>query len=364
MNENHMIRVENQIDYKFENKSLLQQAFVRSSYTAEKGGWDNEVLEFIGDKVIDFVVTKMLADKYCHMTMSHEYLQKRKWQTPMIKPEPNLLHSDKDEGELTEIRKALVQRNNLARRIDEFDFSKYLTMSQGDIDNRVYEKASVKEDLFEAIVGAVAIDSGWDMNALFRVVDHMLEPDLEESEENSIAELQEWSLKKHNVLPLYHVEKYSSAHLYMRGYIYDTSAPFSVGPLPKYKAFLKVPEIEEIILGFGQTQRESRKDAAKYALKVLEKRDLLFTIRDEIDNPNLDDAINQLEILARRGYFSLPEYEFTENHDKDGNPVWNVKCYTKDVEFCFEADSSSKKQAKKMAAYGLLTHVLGIGEEL
>lgn len=359
MDEKQRIVVENKIDYQFKNKSLLQQAFVRSSYTAENGGWDNEVLEFIGDKVIDFVVTKMLAEKYCHMTMSQEYRQKRMWKSPMIKPEPNVLHSDKNEGELTEIRKSLVQRANLARRIDEYDFSQYLVMSKSDEVNHVYENASVKEDLFEAIVGAVAIDCNWNTEKLEQVVDHMLEPDLEEFGENYIMIIQEWSLKKYNELPMYHVDKFSQSRKYQKGYIYDSSAVFTFGAQPTYTAYLGLKGIEDIVLGFGFTQREARKDAARCACKLIEKMGLLFTIKDEIDNPNLDDAINQLETLARRGYFSLPEYVYEESHDENGNPIWHVRCLIEGQEYSSEAIGSVKKQAKKQAAYNMLMYVLG-----
>ena len=43
---------------------MLQQAFVRRSYAKENGGEDNEVLEFIGDKVLDLTIVKFLTEKY------------------------------------------------------------------------------------------------------------------------------------------------------------------------------------------------------------------------------------------------------------------------------------------------------------
>ena len=52
-----------------------------------------------------------------------------------------------------------------------------------------------------------------------------------------------------------------------------------------------------------------------------------ITIRDEIDNPCRDMAINQLETLARRGYFSIPFYEFNLTHDENGTPLWNCECH-------------------------------------
>ncbi len=56
--------VQGQIGYEFDNPDLLQQAFVRKSYSAENGGADNEILEFIGDKALDIAVVRFLTEKY------------------------------------------------------------------------------------------------------------------------------------------------------------------------------------------------------------------------------------------------------------------------------------------------------------
>ena len=67
MNNNDLAEIQDKIGYPFANLDLLQQAFVRRSYSKENGGEDNEVLEFIGDKVLDFIVVKLLAEKYGFM---------------------------------------------------------------------------------------------------------------------------------------------------------------------------------------------------------------------------------------------------------------------------------------------------------
>ena len=95
---------------------------------------------------------------------------------------------------------------------------------------------------------------------------------------------------------------------------------------------------------------------SKLAYEYLEKEGMLFSIRDEIDDPNMEDSINQLEILARRGYFSIPEFRYEETYDSDGNPIWSVECHIAEKQECFEATASSKKAAKKQAAYGMLEY--------
>lgn len=347
MDTNDLIGIENQIDYKFKNKDLLQQAFVRRSYSAENGGSDNEVLEFIGDKVLDLVVVQLLIDEYGYMASDCEDYDKDKCDE---------FYSECDEGELTEIKRGLVQRKNLAERVDMLGLSDFLIMGNSDINNHVEEKDSVKEDLFEAIIGAVALDCNWDMKVLRQVVEQMLEPDFEEEDENYIQLLQKWSLQKYGSLPLYHVDTYNTAHWYMQGYVYD-SKPW-MGKRPEYKAYLKIEGFDKIILGFGYSQKDARKSAAKYAYTYLEQNDLLFTIRDEIDNPNKNDAINQLEILARRGYFSIPKYTFNEQHDENGNPIWTCECMIDEIADSVYAESSGKKDAKKIAAFEMLMKVL------
>ena len=64
MTTEEIVFVQDSIDYAFKNPELLEQAFTRSSYTKEHGGESNEVLEFIGDKALDFVVVKLLSDQF------------------------------------------------------------------------------------------------------------------------------------------------------------------------------------------------------------------------------------------------------------------------------------------------------------
>ena len=56
--------VEYLLEYSFENEKLLLQVLTRRSYSQENGGENNEVLELIGDRVLDYCVTKILMDRY------------------------------------------------------------------------------------------------------------------------------------------------------------------------------------------------------------------------------------------------------------------------------------------------------------
>ena len=74
--------VERQIEYTFKNSDLLFQAFTRRSYSQENSGENNEVLEFIGDRVLDFYVTKILMDRYGYIK---EQTKKNKWEEFAVK---------------------------------------------------------------------------------------------------------------------------------------------------------------------------------------------------------------------------------------------------------------------------------------
>lgn len=87
----NILDIENKINYTFKNKNLLIQAFTRISYTEDKGGYNNELLEFIGDEVLDEVITNFLLNKYLTFT-------------------DNYLTSSKTEGDFTILKFNLVSK--------------------------------------------------------------------------------------------------------------------------------------------------------------------------------------------------------------------------------------------------------------
>ncbi len=351
MNKKDLQFIQDQIGYNFRNTDLLQQAFVRRSYAKEYGGEDNEILEFIGDKVLDLIVVKLLAEKYGCFIRDYEDFDPN--------GEFDEFSCDKNEAELTELKKKLVQKKTLADRIAILDLADYLIMGNGDVQKNINQQMSVKEDLFEAILGAVALDSNWNMEALQDVVEIMLNPDSyfdEDQEDNYVGLIQEWTLKRYGMVPWYHFEKVSQAVWYIP---FDgISSSYNGSPELKHTCLLKLGNLNTIFRSFGPSKSAARKAACELAYKKLEQDNLLFSIRDEIPNPNRDDAISQLEILARRGYFSIPFYDFAQEYDNNGNPVWQCTCHIKEMAKHFFAESSSKKQAKKQAAYQMLKYTL------
>ena len=370
--------VQGQIGYEFKNLDLLKQAFTRRSYTAENDGENNEVLEFIGDKALDFAVVKLLIQKYGHLAngdpvdgtkISALEQEFKRQKDGYEESEVNEFSCDYSEDNLTKIKSRMVNKKALARRMDELGFTEHLIMGKGDIQNHIEEEDSVKEDLFEAIIGAVVIDSGWDWKTIQSIVEAMLIPEdffSDQTDTNYVRLIQEWEMQKNGCIPWY---KYREASYTSIWYMKEENTEYQKFPLDynysklKYHCYLKLLDSLPVFCGFGVSIREARMAVCKLAYEYLEKNDMLFTIRDEIEEPSRDMAINQLEILARRGYFSLPTYNFFEEHDKNGNPIWKCECHIDEEEDYFDEISFSKKDAKKGAAFNMLLYVLGLEEE-
>lgn len=355
--------IQDKIEYTFDNQELLEQAFTRRSYSMENGGEDNEVLEFIGDAALNLVAVKILREEFGYFN--------NLWETY-----ESTFSSDKDEGQLTEIKKRIVRKSTLANAIDDLGLQNYLIMGRGDSKKHVEQSNSTKEDLFEAIIGAIALETNWDINIIQKTVEHMIDiNDIIGSDEDSyISDIQNWTLKHYDVLPDYSVCKYLPNEM-------NVGAPewakpntvWSVINLPKrgeldsntkYASLLAL-ELEDVkcsFIGYGHSKNQAKEEASRLAYEYLDDQNRLWTIQDEIENPCKKMAINQLEILARRGYFSLPTYNYYEDYDEDGNPVWRCECHIEEEDIYYWATSSSKKDAKKDAAWRMLKHVLKMEE--
>ena len=348
--------IQDQIGYQFKNPDLLQQAFVRRSYAQENGGADNEVLEFIGDKVLDISVVRYLTDRYGYMASECDnYDSDKEWDE---------FYSELSEGKLTDLKRRLVEKKMLAHRIDILNFSDYLIMGNGDEQNNINKERSVKEDLFEAIMGAVALDSNWNFEDIQTVFNFMLDPDTElaeDGDENYVGLIQNWVTKFNpSHVPLYYSKKFSYQASWNMSFnrVSQNNIPSSEVHRMQYSCLLKIHDDEPIFRGFGASKSEARKAVCKVAYDYLKRNGKLGSIKTEIENPNKADAINQLETLARRGYFSIPSYDFSVEYDNDGNPIWTCECTIAEYTRISSAVSSSKKGAKKAAAYRMLQQIL------
>ena len=355
MNFDDLTLIQDQIGYVFSNEDLLQQAFIRRAYSNENGGENSAVLEFIGDTAVDLIVIKFLTDEFGYFNSATDDFNPKEDFDEFI--------SQFRESKLTNIKISLVKKETLSKCIDDFGFAQYLIMNKGEFNDGVQESINVKSDLFRAIIGAIVLDSNWSLQKIEESIKIMLNPEkrLKPKEFNYVAELQEWSLTKHGAIPLSHFENTSIAtslftpkHQYC---IYgDKSADM------QFSCELSIIDVDHDFIGYGHTKSIARKNAYELAYDYLYTNELLHSISDEIENPSLPMAISQLKVLAKRGYFSMPEYTFTEDQDEDGNPVWTCECHIAEKENVTSAISQFQSKAKKEAAFEMLKHVLAIQE--
>ncbi len=351
-------------NYSFKNSLLLEQAFTRRSYAMENGGDDNEILEFIGDKALDLCVVRYLTNRFGNNLHIEDEIP------PSLRVPNKKSHktfkSQLDEGELTKLKQRMVEKKALASRIDELGIAQFMRVGKGDKAKNLIDEPSVKEDLFEAIIGAVALDSNWDFDKIYSTVEVMLNPDsfLEGEEADYVGLIYEWEEKKYGLKPWF--------KFFDHGFPVSAIDSNIIRDIPQgtynmnhwnHACQVHLLDRLPVFEAYGPSNHEARKNACKMAYAYLEVNNELLGIKDEIPDPNINDAINQLEILARRGYFSLPNYEYEETHDDNGNPVWTVKCSIEEKEKSFSAVTPSKKTAKKEAAFKMLQYVLDNYEE-
>lgn len=145
--------------YYIKNNSVLIQAFRRSSYAAENGGKSNEIFEFIGDQVLSNYVVKIIAKRCGSYNMVGDY-------TFRIR-----------ENRFTTIKQDFISNENFARIIDEWGIIDCLLVGKSDEKNEVHKQTKIKADLFESIIGAIAVESNWDNEILEMAVNKALSID-------------------------------------------------------------------------------------------------------------------------------------------------------------------------------------------
>jgi len=344
MKEAIMHEIETILSYTFYNRHLLEQAFTRRSYSKEHPEKeDNEILEFIGDGVLSNYILSCLVDSYTNVEDN--------------KP----LKSSKNEQQLTDYKSKLVQRSMLASKIDELGLVQYLQVGKGDIQQEVTKQDSVKEDLFEAIVGAVAIDSDFDEDEIAELIDLMLDPysyiesNFADTSENYIGKLQEWYQKKQMGLPPYEYEDLWDENNNNRAkWLYGNDYRDKI-----YHWRFKLTLLDKTFISEANSRKVAKMEVAKEAIDYLNENNLFFTPSDIIGQPSEDRAVNQLQELFQKGFINEAQYSFEEIYDN--GHFWKVSCAVDGYEYYFHETATSKKEAKKAAALYMLEHILEEG---
>lgn len=181
MQNNNFKQFENKIGITFKNKDLLMQAFLHRSYLNENKGLKmdhNERLEFLGDAVLELVVTEYLYAKY----------------------------PKKPEGDLTSYRAALVNTSTLSTVATGLSMNDYLLLSKGEAKDTGRARQYILANTFESFVGALYLDGGYEQakdfiaQNLFPLTDEIVEKGLWQ---DAKSRFQEIAQEKINTTPQY-----------------------------------------------------------------------------------------------------------------------------------------------------------------
>lgn len=219
---------ETRIGHVFKNKKFLETAFTHRSFINENrtpGREHNERLEFLGDAVLELVVTEFLFAKY----------------------------PENPEGDLTAYRAALVNTQSISEAATQLNMNEFLLLSRGESKDTGRARSIILANAFEAVIGALYLDQGYNVardfiaSQLFYKTDEVVEKRLWQ---DAKSHLQELSQEKAGVTPTYELVNQS-------------------GP-DHDKKFVIAATIsgERIALGEGKSKQEAEQNAAQKALAV------------------------------------------------------------------------------------------------
>jgi len=218
---------EDKINIYFNDPALLRHAFTHRSYINEHRGGKrehNERMEFLGDAVLELVITKFLYDKY----------------------------PEKPEGELTAVRAALVNTTSISVAATALMMNDYLLLSRGEAKDTGRARQYILANTFEAVIGAIYLDQGYEVamgfiqKSLFHLTDDIVKHQLWIDPK---SKFQEKAQEHTGVTPTYEVLGEEGP---------DHDKQFNVGVYIGKEMIAK---------GAGKSKQEAEQEAAKSALK-------------------------------------------------------------------------------------------------
>jgi len=221
-------KFEKSIGVNFKDKSLLKQAFTHRSFLNEHRDVElghNERLEFLGDAVLELIVTEYLYFKY---------------------PENN-------EGELTSYRSALVNATTLSDAASKIGMNDYLLLSKGEAKDIGRARQIILANTMEAFIGATFLDQGYETakyfisNNIFNLIEKIVE---NKTWLDAKSKFQEQAQDHESITPLYKTIREEGP---------DHDKKFTVA------VYLDSSKVAE---GEGRSKQEAEQAAASNALKV------------------------------------------------------------------------------------------------
>ncbi|MBQ9714343.1 MAG: ribonuclease III [Clostridia bacterium] len=209
--------IENKIGYAFQNRDLLKTAFTHSTHANTFGGEDNERLEYLGDAVLQLVVTEWQYERY----------------------------RQADEGTMTRVRQKLVCEEALLDAVRDLEIEQYLLIAG----SRANVGKKTVSSLFETVTAAIYLDGGYAAAKAF-ILKHGLDH-VQAQSENAKGELQEYLQDIGENPPRYETEKVGK----------DNDPIF----------YAKVFALGRTEMGEGKSKKQAEQAAAANLLRELKK---------------------------------------------------------------------------------------------
>ena len=215
--------VQKNLGYEFHNLNFLKIALTHRSYSSEYGlKYCNERMEFLGDSVLSAVVSEYLYNKYCD-----------------------------DEGKLSQIKAQIVSAKNLSVWAKKLKLDKFILISKSEDSNFARKRESLLCDSFEAVIGAIYLDSNFEVVKSFINKFLSMEQTVELTDYKT--SLQELVQAEFQTLPEYRVVK---------EYGPDHDKKFEIAVFIEGKQFG---------FGRGSSKKEAEQNSAKQAYRTLSK---------------------------------------------------------------------------------------------
>lgn len=213
----------------FDNLETLNVAFIHPSYTNGQQSLNNQRLEFLGDAVLELVVSEYLFQNFSRLS----------------------------EGQMTKIRAFSVCEQSLAKIAQKLRLGDYLILGKGEENNGGREKASILADTFEALIGAIFIEKGFETSSDFILKN--LKPFINKAIEGEDA-ITDYKTTLQELLQKNSVERLS----------YEVEK--EEGPAHNKVFYVKVIWKGKVLgRGSGKNKKEAEQKAAQEALHVLNK---------------------------------------------------------------------------------------------
>ena len=214
------------IDYRFTDTGLLQKALTHRSM----GSRNNERLEFLGDSVLNLVVSSRLFERY----------------------------PDAQEGDLSRMRARLVRGVSLGEIATGIKLGKQINLGEGELRSGGFRRQSILADAFEALLGAIFLDGGYDTcrKVIISLFDPLIDnmPDVEDLKDPK-TRLQEWLQGRARPLPVYTLQSEEGA---------DHAKKFNVSCV--------IPDDGTRVEASGNSRRKAEQAAASLTLDLLMER--------------------------------------------------------------------------------------------